>query len=275
MAVLACLQRDPRASARIVEALGEDHILLACPGWERLWEVLRTHRVNGCILDLERPDREEALREVQQLRLEHHGVALVVYTDFSGRELDLFRLGRLGVDAVLLAGSDDDSAAIRRATEAALASALASSVATHLEGRVDPLGVLALRWAVEHARSAPGVAGLAEGLGLSPRVLNDRLRERRLPSAGRILLWGRLLQAAGMMGGSGVRFESVAWKLGYSSGSALRRALRHHAGLSGTEIAASSGVEEVLDVLVERWGRQRRGVLPLRRPVRTGGRFPR
>jgi AraC-like DNA-binding protein len=258
VAVLACLQMDPRASARIVEVLGEEHILLACPGWERLWEVLRTHRVDGCILDLERTDRDEALRDLQQLRLEHHGLALVVYTDFAGRELDLFRLGRLGVDAVLLAGSDDDAAAIRRATDTALASALANSITTRLEGRIDPLGVLAVRWAVENARESPNVAGLAAGVGLSVRLLNDRLRERGLPSAAQLLLWGRLLRAAGMMGGSGVRMESVAWKLGYSSASALRRALRRHTGLAGGELASSQSVDFLLESLVERCTLRRR-----------------
>lgn len=272
MAVLACLQGDPRATARIVEVLGQDHILLACPGWERLWEVLRTHRVDGCILDLERPDRDEALRAVQQLRLEYHGLALVVYTDFAGREMDLFRLGRLGVDAVLLAGTDDDASSMRRATETALGSALSSSVATRLEGRLDPLGVRALRWAVEHARESPDVAGLAAGLGLSVRVLNDRLREGRLPSAARILLWGRLVRAAGMMGSSGASLESVAWKLGYSSASALRRALRRHAGLTTTELGSSHGVDFILEALVERCrprtrpGSARRAPPPL--PVR-------
>lgn len=267
MAVLACLQRDPRASARIVEVLGEEHILLACPGWDRLWEVLRTHRVDGCILDLDHPDRDEALKDVQQLRLEHHGVALVVYTDFGGREQDLFRLGRLGVDAVLMAGYDDSPGAIRRATDSALASALSSSIATRLEGRIDPLGILAIRWAVENARDSPDVAGLAAGLGLSLRLLNDRLRGRGLPSAARILLWGRLLRAAGMMGGSGARMESVAWKLGYSSASALRRALRKHAGLAGAELGSSQSVDFILESLVELSApRRRRRLLPTPTP---------
>lgn len=104
---------------------------------------------------------------------------------------------------------------------------------------------------MENAREAPRVAGLAAGLGLSLRLLNDRLRERGFPSAARILLWGRLLRAAGMMRGSGARMESVAWKLGYSSASALRRALRKHTGLAGAELASSQSVDFLLESLVE------------------------
>jgi len=251
MAVLACLQHDPRASARLLEALGEEHVILSSPGWERLRELLISHRVDGCILDLERFSREDALRPLEELRMVHPGLALVVYTDFRGRELDLFLLGRLGVDGVVLAGREDDSSLIRQVVDQALASALAGWVGARLSGRLDPVGVAALRWAVEHARDTPDVARFSEAVGMSPRVLNVRLRSAGLPSAARILLWGRLLRCAEMMRGSTSTLETVAFRLGYSSASALRRAMRQQASLSPSEFSSSLGVEAVVEAFLD------------------------
>lgn len=283
MAVLACLHGDPRASARVVAALGDEHLLLACPGWERLWEVLATHRVDGCILDLQDPDPEAALLRLQRLRLSHHALAIVVHSDFAGRELDLFHLGRLGIDGVLLAGADDDAGTIRRVTEQALAGALAGWAATRLEGRIDPVGITALRWAVEHAREVPAVRDLAAGLGLSVELLNVRLRSGNLPSASRILIWGRLLRAAGLMSGSGTTLESVAWKLGYANAAALRRTLRRHAELRPSDLTLSNAVESVLAAFLSACGprpRRRRRVkthptrIPTRPPPAGSGTAP-
>ena len=268
MAVLACLQHDPRASARLIEALGEEHVILACPGWDRLRDLLGSHRVDGCILDLERSGRDDALRPLEEIRLGHPGLAVVVYTDFHGRELDLFLLGRLGVDGVVLAGREDDSSLIRQVVDRALASALAGWVVARLGGRLDPVGVAALRWAVEHARDTPDVARFSEAVGMSPRVLNVRLRSAGLPSAGRILLWGRLLRCAGMMRGRAATLETVAYRLGYSSASALRRAMRQQARLTPSEFSTSLGVEYVVEAFLE--------CLPPSRPIlrRVGGPRP-
>lgn len=258
MAVLACLQRDPRGSARIVEALGEEHILLAAPGWDRLTEVLATHRVDGCILDLKQPERHEAFRDLEEIRMGNPGLALVVYTDFEGRELDLFLLGRLGVDGVVLAGREDDPTLIRKVVDRALASALAGWVVGRLGGRLDPLGVAAIRWAVEHARDGADVSRFAEALGMSPRLLNTRLRGAGLPSAARILLWGKLLRGAEMLRGRGSTLETVAYRLGYSSASALRRALRQQGDLSPSELYSTHGVDAVVEAFLD-------GIRPARR----------
>ncbi len=251
MAVLACLQHDPRGTARLLEALGDEHVLLASPGWDRLRDLLSSHRVDGCILDLERCSHEDALRPLEEIRLGNPGLALVVYTDFEGRELELFLLGRLGVDGVVLAGRDDDPSLIRHVVDRALATALAGWVISRLGGRLDPVGVAALRWAVEHARDSPGVARFSEAVGMSPRALNVRLRTGGLPSAAKMLLWGRLLRCAEMMRGNGATLESVAFRLGYSSASALRRAMRQQAGLTPSDLSTFLGIEAVVEAFMD------------------------
>ena len=40
-------------------------------------------------------------------------MAIVVYSDFTDRELDLFEVGRQQIDAVILAGLEDSAPAIR------------------------------------------------------------------------------------------------------------------------------------------------------------------
>jgi len=175
----------------------------------------------------------------------------VVYTDFDGRDLELFLLGRLGVDGVVLAGRDDDPGLIRHVVDRALATALAGWVITRLGGRLDPVGVSALRWAVEHARDSPGVARFSEAVGMSARALNVRLRAGGLPSAAKMLLWGRLLRCAEMMRGNGATLESVAFRLGYSSASALRRAMRQQAGLTPSDLSTFLGIEAVVEAFLD------------------------
>jgi len=257
MPVIACMQREPRALARVAEVLSADHLLFTTPSWSRLREILGRHRVDGCILDL--LDGEQALLELRRLRRHHPWLAILVYTDFQGREIDLFHLGRLGVDAVLICGRGDDPQGIRRSVDLALASSLASWVVGHLEGEMDSVGLACLRWAVENARGAPDVGGLAKSLSLTPRSLNRRLRSRGLPTPSRLLLWGRLFRAGRLLEGGSETVEQVAYHLGYSSAAALRRPLGQHVGCSPTELAARGGAAFVLEAFLAAEFRRRPG----------------
>lgn len=252
MALLALLQSDKRAAARLKTALGHDHELLHFTSWKPFLDALSREPVEGCILDIYHPRRPISLPRIQRLRQRHPTLAIVVYSDFSGREMELFQLGRLSVDGVILAGRGDDRHKMREAVRMGLSASVASRVADALQGRIAPVGLLVLQWAVEHAHEHPGVDALAEMLCVSPSSLSRELRVLGLPTARRLLLWGRLLQAGRLLESRGTTAEEVAHRLGYATASGLRRALKSHCGCPPTVVAERGGLSWVLQCFIRR-----------------------
>lgn len=274
MALLALLQPDRRAAARLEAALGDEHRLLHHSTWKGFWNGVSRTPVEGCVLDIYHPRRPISLVQLQGLRRRHPHLAIVIYSDFSGREMDLFHLGRLSVDGVILAGRGDDHRQMREAVRIALSASVAGRVADVLQGRIPSVGLLVLQWAIEHAQGHPGVAELAAGLCVSRSSLTRELRVLGLPPPRRLLLWGRLLQAARLMEREGSTVEAVAHRLGYSTASGLRRALVRHVGCPPGELGTRGGLSLVLRAFLRReveasLPRRERWTPPLRsRPIR-------
>jgi AraC-like DNA-binding protein len=236
LAQLAVLQPDARAAARLNAALADQHVLIECPCVNTFWETIMTRRVDGCVVDIYHPTHALSLSELQRLRRRQPPLAIVVYSDFSDRELDLFELGRLKIDGVILTGTTDQPVETRRAVAGALAAAAAMGVTGALHGQLHPLGMECLRWAIEHAEEAPTVEQLADALAVGPAALARELHERRLPTASRLLLWGRLFRAARLLDNPDGSVERTAFRLGYSSASALGRAFRRETGFTTREL---------------------------------------
>ena len=246
LALLALLQPDARGLARVREALRSQHELLACSDWTELLEAVRDRPVQGCIVDAYGPSNSISDRDLRELASIRPGVAVLVYSDFAHRETELFRLGQQQVDAVIIADAEDGPWQIQKVT----ARALSATVATHLEfclgNTVVGLELKALLWATEHALSQPNVSDLAVGLSMSPRQLTRALRKSRVMSARQILLWGRLFQAGRLLPEPRATVEGIAYRLGYSSDAAFRRALRGKVGLTPTELIQKGGLVCVL-----------------------------
>lgn len=250
LALLAVLQHDARSRARLASALGREHALVACASWDELCCVVAERPVEACIVDPYGPHSPVPLPVVKRLRQRHPALAVIVYADFCGRELHLFHLGRLGVNAIIMAGRDDSTPTLRAIVAAALAESVAALMAAALNGRVPERELLAARWAVEHAHEGPRVKDLAAAFGVSRSTLNARLRAARLPSAGRLLIWGKLLRAARWLEEPGRTVEAIAYRLGYGNAAGFRRALRRRAGATPSEVTRCGGVRFVLDAFM-------------------------
>ena len=100
----------------------------------------------------------------------------------------------------------------------------------------DREAVHAIAWAVEHARECPSVSRFAAALGHTTRSLAQLLREDGLPPPNRLLLWGRLLLAGAYLGRDGRTVEETAFLLGYSTATALSRAMKREIGKPPTEV---------------------------------------
>lgn len=242
MAHICILQPDLRAEARFSDALAGPHTVSVVPSWAALRHLVAADTVDGCVVDADSPNRDEALREIRGLRSRYPDLALVAYADLQESDQELIRMGGLGIHGVVLAGRPPWAASIRRAVDRALASSRAGRVARGLEARYPEEGVAAVSWAAEHAAEGPTVASFAAALGHTPRSLAALLRDVGLPSPGRVLLWGRLLQAGAYLGRDGLTVEDTALRLGYSTASALSRAMKRETGRSPGAVSEAGGL---------------------------------
>ncbi len=252
MALLAVFQPDAPTRARLRDALARNHQIVHCPDWSVLWKTVIERNPAGTIVDPYNTFDPVTFPELVQLRERFHGLTLIIYGDFSGRELDLYRLGRLGADGVILAGRDDRRRCLRDRVETALSAALARRIAAALDRRLPPVAGRCVGWAIQHSEANPRVSDLARALQTSPRALSRELRKKKLPPPGHLLLWGRLFQAARMMCESAVTVEQVAFHLGYATAASLGRALREQCDLSPTGfIEGRYAVDDVLHAFLE------------------------
>lgn len=246
MAVLAILQPDARAAARLSGPLAGAHQVRVHASWEALERSLADETVDACLIDADHPNREHATRRIMALRDRFPGMAIVACVE-SDRETGYYSLGGLGVEGVVVAGSGAQK--LRGDVDAALSTARGEAIERALQGTMATPGPEAVAWAVEHAGPDTSVERLAVALGHSPRGLGDALRLVGLPSPGRILLWGRLLLAGARLGNDHRTVEDVAFSLGYSTSISLSRAMKRHTGLTPAEISRQGGMAAVCDAL--------------------------
>ena len=242
MAHLFVLLPDPRVRARFADALSGAHAVTLARTWTELRRAARRDDVDGCVVDVDSPSREEAFLEIRNLRRRLPELALVAYADVRESDPELVRLGRLGVDGVVLARRPPWASGIRRAVEGALAAAGARAVARSLRGRYPDAAVDAVAWAVEHASEGPPVPRLAAALGHTPRSLAALLRASGLPTPTRVLLWGRLLQAGALLARDARTVEDTALHLGYATASSFGRAMKTETGYTPGEVAERGGI---------------------------------
>lgn len=143
------LEPDAWALVRLATALADHHDLVECARVAQFWEVVMSSPVDGCIVDIYHPSSPLSLTDLQRMRRRMPPLAIVVYADFRNRELDLFELGRLKIDGVLLTGAIDHPAETRRAVAGAL------GVVAALESQIHPLGVGACAGPSSRRRSLP------------------------------------------------------------------------------------------------------------------------
>ncbi len=250
MAILAALLPDAAAGARFASALDDHHRVIHAPSWKQLLRLVMRHPVDLCVLDLYDPFRPVSFQQLQRLRRKHPDLAILVYTDFTGRESDLFDLGRLQVHGVLQATGHESRRQIQVAVDGGLARAVAARVVQTLEGRLPPLALECIGWAIEHAEEQPRVVDLARAVSMTPRLLARDLRAQDLPTACRLLLWGRLLQAARLLESPGTTVDQVAFRVGYATGGALRRALNRHCGCPPGELKHRGGLTAAMEAFM-------------------------
>ena len=240
------LQSDQRSGATLAAALEPRYRVRILTSLRDLEVLLRTSRPRACLLDVFHSARSVTLATLRRFRGRNPSMALVIASDFSGKEMDLYRLGRLNVDGVIRLEDRPDRRQIRRAVERAIVSSLATRVIATTQETVPPMAQEIIRWSIEHAEARPQVSDLASALAMSPRVLRKEMKTLDLPSPRAFLLWGRLVRAIDLLERPNETVEGVALRLGYATGGALRKAFRRHTGMSPTAVLAKGGLDWTL-----------------------------
>jgi AraC-like DNA-binding protein len=242
------LPSDHRASAALTGALEPSHRVRPVQDFGELEALLQNTEPQVCVLDIFDPPPSVPLNALGRLRRRHPTVAIVIASDFSGRELDLYHLGRLRVDGVIRMEERPPAREILAVVDRAIAASLATRVALGPARHLPPLAQDAVRWAIEHAESRPQVSELAAALAMSPRALLREMKTLNLGSPRALLLWARLIRASHLLERPAETVESVAFRLGYSTGGALGKALKRHVGCSPSELLRQGGLDRTLDV---------------------------
>ncbi|MBT8398006.1 MAG: helix-turn-helix transcriptional regulator [Gemmatimonadetes bacterium] len=243
------LPSDQRAAAALNGALEPPYRVGSVAGIEDLVASIKMREPQACILDIFDPPPPIPLSSLGSLKRNHPNVALVIASDFSEREMDLYHLGRLSVDGVIRMENRPNARDVLAVVDRAIAASLATRVIRESAVRISPLGQEAIRWAIEHAEHTPQASDLAAAMAMSPRSFMREMKAVGLGSPRALLLWGRLIRASHLLERSAETVESVAFKLGYSSGGALGKALKRHVGCSPTELLDQGGVMRTMEVL--------------------------
>ncbi|MFC1660263.1 helix-turn-helix domain-containing protein [Gemmatimonadota bacterium] len=252
MGTVLVLHPDPRTRALLVDSLEPTYQLETAEDWMDLERILQSMTPLGCILDIFHLDRASALPTLRKLRREHPSPALIACSDFTGREMELYHLGRLNVDGVIRLEEELPARQILGVVDRAMVSALASMVLRSVVGGYPPMVQDAVRWAIEHSELRPQVSDLAAALALSHRSLARVLKVAEVAPPSTLLLWGRLIQASYLLARPRETVESVAYRLAYSTPGALRKALKRHVGCSPTSLLQRGGLAWTLEVFKRR-----------------------
>jgi AraC-like DNA-binding protein len=242
MPLIGLYTGDIEVDQAIRAGLGDRHVVARTASWERFLHLLRERPATCAVVDHGTlrvpPGAEGALAE---LRASFPSLAVVLIARSQADPFMLLRLGRAGIDGLVLVGADDVTQAVREAVARALTQGTEALVARALSAYLPARSFQALRLALEGVQRNWRTEDLARHVGYSRPHLSHHLKTAGLPSAGHLLVWARLLHAGRWLTDPGRSAESVSRQLEYSSGAAFRRALRNYTGATPTQVVMEGG----------------------------------
>jgi AraC-like DNA-binding protein len=191
---------------------------------------------------------------VSELRSRFPSLALVLVARPETDPYGLLRLGRAGIDGLMLLRLDDFEHSVAGAVAAAQTLGTEALVTRAISPYLPVRVVRAVREALEGVQRHWDSQDLASRCRLSRPHLSVCLKAAGLPSAGHLLVWSRMLHAGRWLTDPARSAESVSRQLEYSSGAAFRRALKAYTAATPTEVVERGGFAFVLDQFLLRCG---------------------
>ena len=251
MAFLAVHTSDSQVRRAVSDALWMDHALARSSSWRRTVRLVAERPLTGVVLDAERiPSDVGLMPAVAELSERFPSLWLVLVARSGTDPWGLFRLGRAGLEGLVLTHLDELRSGVSRAIRTGFARSTEALVTRAISAYLPARGVRAVRLALRGAQLGWTTDQLAERAGFSRAHFSARLKATGLPSTGHLLGWARLLHAGRWLSDPGRTGESVSRQLGYSSGAAFRRALRNYTGATPMAIREAGGLEPVLDTFL-------------------------
>jgi AraC-like DNA-binding protein len=258
MTFVSLLTRDPQVERPVRRALEDRHVVALSGGWDRLLHSVRERPATCVILDeAYLPPLGRPAGALAELRARFPSVSVVWLARPVTDPSDLLRLGRAGVDSLLLVPVDDVERDVGGSVGRALGRGTEALVTREVSSYLPARSLTAVRLALDDIHRRLSADDFASRLGLSRPHLSVCLRAAGLPSAGHLLVWARLLHAGRWLSDPGRSAESVSRQLDYSSGAAFRRTLKIYLGATPTQVTHRGGLAFVLERFVRRCGLDR------------------
>jgi AraC-like DNA-binding protein len=249
--VLALLPRNLLAHLRIV--LGEQHSLDAALDSAELFRMVRSAEVDLLIVDPGMRDGGFA-EDIEELVARNPGMPVVVYTTLAPTAMRLaVRLGRLGVQHVVLNRFDDEPHRFLELIERVPAQPLAELMLKTLAEPLRSLPIVVARAIEQLFRSSARVRtaqDLARMAGMVPRTFYRQLAPTGLQPR-HLIICARLLRAYVLLRAPEPRLKEIALKLGYSDPSGMSEQLREWTGMAPKEIRRTIGAEQFVRLLAD------------------------
>jgi len=225
---------------RLRLAIKDRHRFVACDSWAGLAATCGEQPVRVAIVDLYAGGRPR-LDAVRRMKYRFPRLTIIGYVDYDrDRAHDLFEGGRAGLDALILAGSDDNPRSLLTIVGQAEARSLGAAVRRSLDA-IDSSVREAVLLTVTRAHERLSPHQLADLLALQRRTLGKRLAAAGFPPPQRMITWGRLIVAAHMLEEPHRSANSVANALDFPSGSAFRNTCQRYLHATPEMIRARGG----------------------------------
>ncbi len=245
--LITTLTRDPVLLKAVSTAVGPRVSVGQARSWERLVWLIRERPVTGVVLDTwALPEHPAPHEVVSDLSTRFSSLATVMVARPGVDAGTLLRLGRVGITELNLIDLDGPGDALNRALGRARSKGTEALVLRAVGIGLSRVGRRVLRSALEGALLGWRADDLAADIGFTRAHLSVLLRRRGLPSAGRLLLWARLMHAGRWLAEPGRSAESVSRQLEYANGAVFRRALRNYLGTTPTAVREGGGLALVL-----------------------------
>lgn len=247
MALIPVLTRDAGLVRATVDAAPDGFSVATASSWSRLLWLVRERPATAVVLDTASlPSVPEPDERVLDLRRKFPSLGCVLVSRRGTDRVTLLRLGRAAISNLELVELGDTRITLRRAIVRSNARGARSIVLRHLAARIPGSERQVVRAALDGALLGWRADELAGCSGWTRPHLSVRLKRHGLPSAGRLLLWAKLLHAAHWLPEPGRTAESVSRQLEYADGPAFRRALRNYVEATPTEVREAGGLSFVL-----------------------------
>jgi len=232
---------------RIEQAIQQRYSVRRCLDWAQVRLSLTRAQVSTVIFE-PTPGQRMDFDMLRDIRALAPRVGLVLWAHHDTPRTELFDVGRLGIDALIVPGENDTPQGVHRVLERLQARSAAALLQPYIGDMPRTVRDVTLV-SVIRAHEDLSPQRLAGAVGLGRRALANHLAESNMPSPHQLLTWGRLVVAASLLEAPHRTADSVANDLGFASPSGFRNLCKRYLGATPADIRTNGGAEWVVSRL--------------------------